>query len=99
MKYNFNGIELLRNAIVKDAAKEYMRLKKEIKKLEKMPTTEKRAIRLKEKNNEFENLKKWFMSDRFDELGLSLDGEDYVRLLDSLSESKQIHHRAERHIK
>lgn len=92
MKYNTDGILLLRNAIVEDAAKEYISLKREIERLKKQPASEKRRITMEYKEYKLSKLKEWFLSEEFDGLALSHDGSFYIRKLDALSRSKQIHH-------
>lgn len=93
MKYNSDGILYLRNAIVEDAAKEYLSLKKSIAKLEKLKNPRKWKLNeLETKRSRLEYLKKWFRSEDFDCLGLKLSGKWYLEQLDAIDVSTQIHH-------
>lgn len=92
--YNIDGIYALRNAVVEQAAKDYISLKKEVIRLENQRPTIKRNIDLEIRSSQLEHLKKWFKSEDFDNLGLNYTGDYYIRKLDYIVEhgSKVLHH-------
>lgn len=88
------GIYALRNAIVEQAAKDYIALKKDVMRLESRRLTAKRKVDLEIKRSQLNHLIKWFKSEDFDNLDLKYTGDYYLRKLDYFVEhgSKVLHH-------
>lgn len=94
MGYNIEGVLCLRNAIVEQAAKDYLSLKKSISKLEEQDKISKwKQNELDIKRSQLAYLVKWFMSDSFGDLDLKVSGAYIVERLDEIDESKQIRHK------
>lgn len=83
---NYYNLDLLRNAIVEQAAKDYLSLKKNYLK-RKAKNIEAR------KPWELKSVEQWFLSSKFDEMCLNVEGRQMIRALDELAEKKAILHR------
>lgn len=81
MKYNEDGLIRLRNAVIENAAKEYIQLKRLIN---RHPEKEKLHYGV-----ELNNLKSFFLSRRYELYGMSVSGEYMLRKLDEMAEGSR----------
>lgn len=78
MEYNEEGIIKLRDAIVEQAAKDYIAIKKYILRHFNKPCTEKKW--------ELENITRWFRSSNFDDMKTGCSGDYFIKKLDEMVE-------------
>lgn len=79
MKYNKDGILMLRNAIVESVAKDYINTKTYILKHPYQPCTAQKS--------ELERLANWFRSSKYDDMDLGISGDYILKKLDEMVEN------------
>lgn len=82
-----DGFVFLRNAIIEQAAKDYVKAKEHI-----LAHPNKKCI---DERIELDNLTRWFKSRNFSDLGLGISGEYFIEKMDELAASgwKPMHKR------
>lgn len=89
MKYNMDGVEALRNAIVEQACKDYISIKKYLLQREAKGYD----IKITFQYRQLLDLQEWFRSEKFERFALTHSGDYYIRKLDELAEKKSVIHR------